>query len=87
MKFPCVLLPAYQSESVTIDQVRGRDPYIDPARPAIVPDPRSESIDPGTGNAWSNHEPANYGFIKLNVDASFDQDMFRGTVGVVLGRS
>lgn len=34
-----------------------RDPSTDPGRPHVVPDPRSGSIDPGSGNGPSYREP------------------------------
>lgn len=49
---------APQSGSASTD--RGRDPAIDPARPGVVPDPRSGSIDPGTWIAPSTREPGYY---------------------------
>jgi hypothetical protein len=56
---------------------RDRDPVIDPRRPAIVPDPRSGSIDPGSWNEASTPFPATMSrpsclfVIPLQIDLSW----------------
>ena len=43
----------------------GGDPAINPARAAVVPDPRSGSIDPGTWIAPSTREPGTVGICYM----------------------